>query len=87
MCCSYYAGYPKEFNWIIEEVAINFDSQGKCDLRFFGTGQTFWGPRAQGKQVECENMKFTRKFFFELKNSLPNNVKDIIVFYNKLLSV
>ena len=41
MCCSYYAGYPKEFNWIIEEVAINFDSQGKCDLRFFGTGQTF----------------------------------------------
>jgi hypothetical protein len=40
MCCLYYAGYPKKFNWIMEDVVISFDSQGKINLRFFGRGQT-----------------------------------------------
>jgi len=49
MCCSFYAGYTKEFNWIIEEVVISFDSQGKCDPRGFWKRADFLKTKSTGK--------------------------------------
>ena len=90
MCCSYYAGYPKEFNCSTEEVMISFDWQSKCDVSFSVENKLFGNQerrktRLNALKVKLVSINFAIKFYSsDLKNFLPNRIKNIAVFYNVL---